>query len=69
VVVVFGNEVNGINERVLRRCDAVVRIPMQGYKNSLNVATAFGVILYAILGQWGALGPGSGTAADFRVPL
>jgi len=55
VVVVFGNEVNGINERVLRRCDAVVRIPMQGYKNSLNVATAFGVILYAILGQWGAL--------------
>ena len=55
VVVVFGNEVNGINERVLDRCDAVVRIPMQGHKNSLNVATAFGVILYAILGQWQAL--------------
>ena len=55
VVVVFGNEVSGINERVLHRCDAVVRIPMQGYKNSLNVATAFGVILYSILGQWEAL--------------
>ena len=58
VAVVFGNEVTGINEKTLGRCDAVVRIPMQGYKNSINVATAFGVILYEILRQWGALGSG-----------
>lgn len=46
VAVVFGNEVNGVQERVLRRCDSVVRIPMHGHKNSLNVATAFGIVLY-----------------------
>ena len=55
VAFVLGNEENGINERVLRRCDGVVRIPMQGYKQSINVATAFGIILYGILAQWSAL--------------
>jgi tRNA G18 (ribose-2'-O)-methylase SpoU len=27
---------------------------MHGYKNSINVATAFGVILYEVLRQWEA---------------
>lgn len=53
VAVVFGNEVTGINEKTLGRCDAVVCIPMGGYKNSMNVATSFGVIVYEILRQWG----------------
>ncbi len=53
--IVFGNEVAGINERVLDGCDAVVAIPMMGHKNSMNVATAFGVVLYEILRGWGAL--------------
>lgn len=55
VAVVFGNEVTGINARVLRRCDTVVKIPMRGYKNTINVATAFGVVLYELLRQWEAL--------------
>lgn len=52
VALIFGNEVNGINERVLRRCDATVLIPMYGYKNSINVATAFGIVLYDVLQKW-----------------
>jgi len=55
VALVFGNEVTGINDRVMQRCDSVVCIPMQGYKNSINVATAFGVILYEVLRSWDAL--------------
>ncbi len=55
VAIVVGNEVNGVNERVLRRADAVVRIPMMGYKNSINVATAFGIVLYDILARWNVL--------------
>ncbi|MCP4639138.1 MAG: RNA methyltransferase [bacterium] len=47
--VVFGNEVTGIKPEVLEACDAVVRIPMKGFKNSINVATAFGVVLYDIV--------------------
>lgn len=53
--IVFGNEVTGVGESALKRCDAVVKIPMHGHKNTINVATAFGVVLYAILAQWDAL--------------
>ena len=52
VALVFGNEVDGINEKRLSQCDAVVKIPMYGYKNSINVATAFGIILYDVLKEW-----------------
>ncbi|MFP4502950.1 MAG: RNA methyltransferase [Candidatus Hydrogenedentota bacterium] len=55
VAVVFGNEVTGISARTLRRCDATVVIPMHGHKNSINVATAFGIVLYHILGRWGTV--------------
>ena len=55
VAIVFGNEVTGINDRVLQACDATVRIPMHGYKNSMNVATAFGIVLYEVLRRWKAL--------------
>ncbi len=53
VAVVFGNEVTGISDKNLKRCDAHVSIPMSGHKNTLNVATAFGVILFEILRVWG----------------
>lgn len=59
VAIVFGNEVTGIRPETLARCDAVVQIPMHGYKNTINVATAFGVVLYEILRQWGALDTGT----------
>jgi len=55
VALVVGNEDHGVHERVLRQCDAVVSIPMLGIKNSLNVATAFGIAAYGILYQWGWL--------------
>jgi len=52
VGIVFGNEVTGVNEKILSRCNANVCIPMYGFKNSINVATAFGVVLYEILRHW-----------------
>ena len=63
IAVVFGNEVKGITPELLSQCDEIVRIPMLGYKNSINVATAFGIVLYDILGQWGALREPAATAA------
>lgn len=51
VAIVFGNEVSGITGDILTRCNAVVQIPMHGYKNTINVATAFGIVLYDILGR------------------
>jgi tRNA G18 (ribose-2'-O)-methylase SpoU len=55
VALVFGHEVDGVQPEVLQRCAAVVQIPMLGTKNSINVATAFGVVLYEILRRWRAI--------------
>jgi 23S rRNA (guanosine2251-2'-O)-methyltransferase len=50
IVFVVGNEVSGIPPKVLARCDAVLEIPMQGRKESLNVSVAAGIALYRVLG-------------------
>jgi 23S rRNA (guanosine2251-2'-O)-methyltransferase len=49
VLVVFGHEVDGLPPEVVAGCDARVRVPMAGVKESLNVATAGGVVLYELL--------------------
>ena len=49
VCVVFGHEVDGIGPETLECCDARVRIPTLGLKQSLNVATAGGIVLYELL--------------------
>ena len=54
---------DAVTPELLSQCDEIVRIPMLGYKNSINVATAFGIVLYDILGQWGALREPAATAA------
>lgn len=51
VGIVFGHEYYGIDEMTLSQCDAAVEIPMYGIKQSLNVATACGVIGYEVLRQ------------------
>lgn len=52
VCVVFGHEVDGVQEHVLELCDTHVRIPMLGTKHSLNVATAGGVVMYELLRKY-----------------
>lgn len=36
------------------RCDAIVRLPCRGVKNSLNVAVAFGMCAHEVARQWEA---------------
>lgn len=43
---VFGNEVNGVDEEVMKKIDACVEIPQYGTKHSLNVSVAIGIILW-----------------------
>lgn len=45
--IVLGNERFGVRDDVLACCDAVVRIPLSGAKNSLNVANAFAIAAHA----------------------
>jgi 23S rRNA (guanosine2251-2'-O)-methyltransferase len=44
--IVVGNEVAGIDPELQTLCDVLLWIPMQGYKRSLNVAVAFGIVAY-----------------------
>ncbi len=45
----FGNEVTGLAPSVRAECDDLLEIPMLGMKESLNVATTAGIILFATL--------------------
>jgi 23S rRNA (guanosine2251-2'-O)-methyltransferase len=49
VLLLFGNEVDGLSAPVLEQADVHVRIPMLGVKESLNVAVAGGVLLFEML--------------------
>jgi TrmH family RNA methyltransferase len=51
VVLVMGAERSGLSAPLLSRCGSVVRIPMVGTADSLNVAVATGVMLYEVLNQ------------------
>lgn len=44
---IFGNERDGVPEDLSMHADAVVDLPMAGSKESLNVATAAGIVLYS----------------------
>lgn len=52
VALVLGNEALGVERAVLELCDEVVEVPVFGYKNSLNVASAAAVVAFEILRQW-----------------
>ena len=46
VAVVFGNEVEGVQEELLPLCDGSIEIPQQGTKHSLNVSCAAAIVLW-----------------------
>ena len=48
LALVIGNEVEGLSESILQRCDEVTELPMLGDKESLNVGVAFGVAGYEL---------------------
>lgn len=46
LAILVGNEVRGIDKRTLKKADFVLKIPMFGKKESLNVAVAFSILAY-----------------------
>lgn len=44
---IFGNEVEGVQQDVVDTCDFSLEIPQQGTKHSLNVSVSIGVVLWA----------------------
>ncbi|MDX9893760.1 MAG: RNA methyltransferase [Patescibacteria group bacterium] len=48
LVLVVGNEIDGVSKKVLALADETLEIPMLGQKESLNVAIACGIALYQL---------------------
>ena len=49
-LLILGNEVDGVSETLLEHCTLCLEIPQHGTKHSLNVATAAGIALWAMVG-------------------
>lgn len=50
--ILFGNEINGVSKYALSKSAAIVHIPMFGSKISLNIASAYAIVVYEIIRQW-----------------
>ncbi len=51
VAIVFGNEKNGIRKSTLRMADDLIKIPMRGMVQSLNISVSVGIIAFEALRQ------------------
>lgn len=51
ICVVFGNEVEGVQDSVIAICDGVLEIPQFGTKHSLNVSVCGGAVLWEVTKQ------------------
>ncbi len=49
ILIIMGNEVEGISKEILKLSDYVLEIPMHGEKESLNVSVCAGVVMYELL--------------------
>ena len=45
---VFGHEVNGVDQEIINLCDQVIEIPQFGTKHSLNIAVSAGIVMWEI---------------------
>ena len=51
LALVMGSEGGGMRKTVREQCDLLVRLPMRGKVNSLNVSVATGIIIFEIMRQ------------------
>jgi tRNA G18 (ribose-2'-O)-methylase SpoU len=51
VAFILGNEINGVDQDVIDVCDGVIEIPQTGYKHSLNISIAAGIVSWEVYRQ------------------
>lgn len=52
---IFGNEVFGVEDNVIRECDHVIEIPQLGTKHSLNISVSMGIAVWDFVTKMGFL--------------
>lgn len=48
LALVFGNEVKGVQQKVVDLCDGAIEIPQYGTKHSFNVSVSAGIVLWDV---------------------
>jgi tRNA G18 (ribose-2'-O)-methylase SpoU len=51
--IIFGNEVKGVDQKVVSASDKVIEIPQYGTKHSLNISVSAGVVIWEMFKQLG----------------
>ena len=51
MVLIFGNEVEGVKQGIIDCCDESIEIPQFGTKHSLNVSVSCGIVLWSLINQ------------------
>ena len=51
LLLVVGNEVNGVDQRIVDMADYILEIPQEGTKHSLNVSTSAAITLFHLYNQ------------------
>ncbi len=51
IALVFGNEVKGVQQKVVDLCDGAIEIPQFGTKHSFNVSVSGGIVLWDIFSK------------------
>ena len=47
----MGNEVKGVDQKVVDAADMVIEIPQYGTKHSLNVSVTAGIVMWEVIRQ------------------
>lgn len=51
IALVFGNEIDGVQQAVINVCDGCIEIPQAGTKHSLNIAVSVGIVGWEVWKQ------------------
>ncbi|MEZ4839395.1 RNA methyltransferase [Flavobacterium sp.] len=53
---IFGNEVKGVSQQAIEKCDGVIEIPQLGTKHSLNISVSTGIVVWDLFTKLIVLG-------------
>ena len=46
MLLIFGNEIDGVSQNLIDKCDISLEIPQYGTKHSLNISVTTGIVLW-----------------------
>lgn len=48
---IFGNEISGVDDRVVEKADICLEIPQYGTKHSLNISVSMGIVVWSLFSK------------------